>query len=396
MKIPLSILFGLALLLQVTQTAASAPLDSLKGVEPQLVRALHKLNQRQLDAALTDVKKLLQKNPEFRLAQFVYADLLMAKAGMPVKLDSGLPGKEKKQVLDLLSEARARWDRYHQQPDKNKLPAVLLQLSAQQKTAVVVDLLRSRLYLYENNAGTPRLLTDLYVSSGKNGEGKRLEGDMKTPTGAYFITGSLDISKLPDMYGTGAFPIDYPNAWDKRHGYTGYGIWLHGVPSDTYSRPPRSSEGCLALNNNELTTIMPFFQSGITPVLIGTGLQWLPRSEIDKQRLELNRVIEQWRKDWQSLDTDAYLQHYSRQFRGDKKDYAAWVAHKTRVNSTKTFIKVELSELSILGYPDEEDMVVVSYRQSYASNTFNSSSKKRQYWKKEADGRWRIIYEGKG
>jgi murein L,D-transpeptidase YafK len=320
----------------------------------------------------------------------------MAKAGMPVQLGGAMAGKEKKQIQDFLSEARVRWNRYHQQVSSDQLPSVLLQLSPQQKTVVVIDLLRSRLYLYENDAGSPRLLTDLYVSSGKNGEGKRLEGDMKTPTGTYFITRSLDISKLPDMYGTGAFPIDYPNAWDKRHGYTGYGIWLHGVPSNTFSRAPRSSEGCLALNNNELTTIMPFFQSGITPVLIGQQLDWSPRSEIEKRRTELSRIVEQWRSDWQSLDTEAYLAHYSRQFRGDKKDYKTWVTHKTRVNSSKKFIKVELSELSILGYPEEDDMVVVSYRQSYTSDTFNGSSNKRQYWRKEADGRWRIIYEGRG
>ena len=72
------------------------------------------------------------------------------------------------------------------------------------------------------------------------------------------------------------------------------------------------------------------------------------------------------------------------------------MAHKTRVNRAKTFIKVELTELNNLGYPEEKDIVVVSYRQSYASDTFNGNSTKRQYWQKEADGRWRIIYEGRG
>ena len=31
-------------------------------------------------------------------------------------------------------------------------------------------------------------------------------------------------------------PSTIPNEWDKRHGRSGFGIWLHGTPSDTYSR----------------------------------------------------------------------------------------------------------------------------------------------------------------
>ena len=370
--------------------------DTTSALEPQLISALHKLDQQQLDGALSDVKNVLQINPKFRLAQFVYADLLMAKAGMPVQLGSNMAGKEKAQVKDLLSEARVRWQRYQERARNEELPAVLLQLSPQQQTVVVTDLQRSRLYLYENVAGSPRLLSDFYVSSGKNGEGKQVEGDKKTPMGVYFVTDSLDTSKLPDLYGTGAFPIDYPNAWDKRQGRTGHGIWLHGVPSNTYSRAPRSSDGCLAMSNSELDAIKPFLQSGITPVLIGKQLDWLPRTSIDQRRQELTSAIEQWRRDWQSLNTNAYLEHYSKQFRSDNKDYKTWVAHKNRVNNAKTFIKVELSELSILGYPEKDNMVVVSYQQTYASDNFNGTSRKRQYWQKETGGRWRIVYEGKG
>src|SRR3546814_8483534 len=49
--------------------------------------------------------------------------------------------------------------------------------------------------------------------------------------------------KLPDFYGDGAYPLNYPNEWDKHEGRKGYGIWLHGTPSTTYSRPPRASDG---------------------------------------------------------------------------------------------------------------------------------------------------------
>jgi murein L,D-transpeptidase YafK len=58
--------------------------------------------------------------------------------------------------------------------------------------------------------------------------------------------------KLTDFYGSGAFPINYPNEWDRIRGRNGYGIWLHGTPRDTYSRPPRASDGCIVLSNEDL------------------------------------------------------------------------------------------------------------------------------------------------
>jgi len=375
------------------EIAGTRTLDS---VEPGLINAIHKLNSEELDEALLDVREVLDKSPRFHLAQLVYADLLMAKAGMPVQLGLPMAGNEKSRAEDLLNEARARWQRYQDRITDNNLPDVLMQLSPLQKTAVAVDLSRSRLYLYENESGTPRLLADFYVSSGKNGEGKRIEGDKRTPLGVYFVTSSLDISKLPDLYGTGAFPIDYPNAWDRRQGNTGYGIWLHGVPSDTYSRAPRASDGCLAMSNSELDAIKPFLETGVTPVIIGKKLDWLPREDVIYSRQELMAAVRQWQQDWQSLDTETYLGHYSKSFASDNKDYNGWAAHKRRVNRYKSYIKVELDNISILGYPQEKDMAVVSFEQAYQSDNLSSKRNKRQYWRKEADGQWRIVYEGKG
>jgi len=370
-----------------------------RGVEPRLIKAIDNINHERIDDALVDVQDLIKNTPQFDLAQLVYADLLMAKAGMPRELGLSPAITGNSRVASLRDEARVRWRRYQEKMDDAKLPDVLLQLSPRQKTAVVTDLSRSRLYLYENNANGPRLLADFYVTQGKNGKGKNVEGDSKTPLGTYFVTGSLDTDKLPDLYGTGAFPIDYPNAWDRRQGNTGHGIWLHGVPSNTYSRAPLDTRGCLAMSNSELDAIKPFLytgNTGVTPVIIGSKLNWVSAAEIERQATELNQRIDQWLKDWRSRDVDAYLKHYSRSFSSDTKNYNIWAKHKKRVNQQKRFIDVKLNDLSILRYPDQSDMVVVSYEQDYRSNNFNSVSKKRQYWRKESDGRWRIVYEGRG
>ena len=100
--------------------------------------------------------------------------------------------------------------------------------------------------------GALKLQTDYYVSQGKLGVKKFREGDQKTPIGVYYVNGRIPGPKLPDFYGTGALPINYPNEWDRRNGRGGSGIWLHGTPSDNFSRPPLSSDGCVVLANPDL------------------------------------------------------------------------------------------------------------------------------------------------
>lgn len=82
------------------------------------------------------------------------------------------------------------------------------------------------------------LSEDYYISVGKGGGDKRREGDEKTPIVVYRVSSYLPGSSLPDMYGPGAFPIDYPNPWDRKLGRTGSGIWLHGTESERFSRAP--------------------------------------------------------------------------------------------------------------------------------------------------------------
>ncbi|MDH3769142.1 MAG: L,D-transpeptidase family protein, partial [Gammaproteobacteria bacterium] len=269
----------------------------------------------------------------------------------------------------------------------------LVQLSPSQKNALVVDLAESRLFVFENKDGRPSLLGDFYVSGGKNGAHKQRQGDRKTPVGVYFVVDRLPGEELPDKYGPVAFPVDYPNEWDVRHGRTGGGIWLHGVSSNTYSRPPLDSDGCVALSNAELELVAPLLEEGSTPVLIGNGVSWMPVDKMAQRRAIIAGSIEQWRMDWESGEVDLYLGHYSDEFRGRGMDKKRWDAYKTNVNRNKRFIEVELDDLSVFAHPHESDMMIVSFRQQYESDRFSSNASKRQYWRLEQDGRWRIISE---
>jgi murein L,D-transpeptidase YafK len=210
----------------------------------------------------------------------------------------------------------------------------------------------------------------------------------------YFVTDFISPEELPDLYGDGAFPIDYPNVWDQRHGRTGYGIWLHGTPSKIYSRPPEDSNGCVIVSNQDLNALLPYVKKNNTPVIISDLIDWITKQEWTKRSGNYELFVETWRKDWESRNVDLYLRHYSKRYSGLGKDYNSWIEYKRRVNPSKKFIKVNITDKSIFLYPGEYQLMVVTFVQDYASDNFRRKFTKQQYWRMEDDGRWRIIYEG--
>lgn len=365
------------------------------GQEQQLVDALEKIRQDRIDEALPELRQLVNANPKFRLAQMVYADMLLSRS-RPIHGFGDFPAATYEQIAALRDEAFARWQHYLHPPPEDHLhiPRALVKLSPQQSHAIVVDTSQSRLYLFENRNGVPVLIDDFYATIGKNGVNKYEEGDQKTPLGVYFVTGFIKPDELPDLYGDGAFPIDYPNAWDQRHGRTGYGIWLHGTPSYTYSRPPRDSDGCISLSNRDLKIIAPYMQSGRTPVVISNHVQWMDKADWQRRQSYYDKVVDQWRKDWESRNPDRYLSHYSPNYKGLGKDYDSWVQYKKRINSSKKYIEVDISDKSMFLYPGEDGLLVVTFKQDYKSNNIERKFVKRQYWRQQKDGTWQIVYEG--
>ena len=346
------------------------------------------------DVALQNLDGLIRIKPNFRLAHLIRGDLLLARA-RPISTMGAVPNVPEARIEGLRAEALARLRAHRDQLPADRVPRYLLQLRDDQKHAVVVDTRRSRLYVYRNDDGRPHLVADYYVSSGKNGALKVREGDEKTPIGVYHVTESLPKKKLSDFYGSGAFPINYPNEWDRIQGRNGYGIWLHGTPSDTYSRPPRSSNGCVVLANPDLDALARILQVGSTPVIISEEVELLSLDDWASERKAFGGQLEQWRADWESLDTERYLSHYSKKFSAQGQDLEGWSRHKRQVNGGKSWIKVKVSNLSMLRDPGKEHLVLVSFDQEYRSSNLSNTVKKRQYWVHE-DGRWRIVYEGTG
>ncbi len=386
--------FLAALCLAAAGTALASPERSRPGMdaEPMLAEVFVHIEQNRLDAALAQTERLLKAYPNFRLGYLIKGDLLLARS-RPIKTLGDAANAPQDKLADLREEAIARLQAYRDKPPTDYVPRYLLQMQAEQKYAVVVDTQKARLYLYRNEDGKPRFVADYYISHGKAGTEKAREGDKKTPVGVYHVTASLPRQKLTDFYGNGAYPINYPNEWDKRQGRNGHGIWLHGTPSDTFSRPPKASDGCVVLANQDLDDLAKNLQIGTTPVIISNSIEWLSLDDWQAERTALSRSIEEWRSDWESLDTGKYLSHYSKRFQAGSQNYEQWSAQKRQVNAGKQWIKVNAANISMFRNPGKEEMVVVTFEQDYRSSNLSNAMKKRQYWIKE-DGAWKIVYEG--
>jgi len=365
------------------------------GPEGMLASIFNEIEANRLNNALDLTEALLHQHPNYRLANLIKGDLLLART-QPIRTFGALSDAPVDKVADLRAEAIVRLKGYREKPESNFVPRYLLQMQPDQRYAIVVDTKRSRLYLYENdvsNGGRPRFVADYYITHGKLGADKLIEGDKKTPVGVYHVTANLPRQKLADLYGSGAYPINYPNEWDKQQGRKGSGIWLHGTPSDTFARPPRASDGCVVLTNQDLDAVAKNLQVGLTPVIISPSVEWLSLDDWAKERDELNKTIESWRNDWESRDTDRYLRHYSKRFKSADQSYEQFAAQKRQVNASKEWIKLKVNNLSVFRNPGKEEVIVVTFDQDYRSNNLENQMKKRQYWQRE-DGKWKIIYEG--
>lgn len=352
-----------------------------------LTRAMQAVADGDLDRALREVDAALATHPDFHLAHLVRGDILLARSRPLQDVGGATAGGER--LGELRDEARLRLAGLREVAPANHFPRQILRLAPSQRYALLADASRARLYVFENVEGMPRLIRHFYMTVGRNGVDKRVEGDKKTPLGVYVVTQHIPRARLTDFYGAGAFPLDYPNDWDRTLGRTGYGIWLHGVPADTYSRPPRASDGCVVFANSDFTELARYIEPGVTPVVIAERMEWLPEAEWLAARSNLLAKLDNWKADWERLDQDGFLTHYSARFLSSEG--RGWVESKRRNIGNKDWIKLHLSDISLFLH-SSDNLAVVTFNQNYDSNSFRSMSRKRLHLALE-EGEWRIALE---
>lgn len=355
--IALKISFIATLLLGGIQVAVANPL-----IETPLKQGISAVVDQKVTLGIEQIEALAQKYPNFKLAQYVKADLLSYRSGQRFNKDFKSIFLSSAVYSEL--EARLKNDDVVK---KNLYPSEIVYLGQQYPHVLVADISRSRLYVYDNKLA---LVSSFYMSIGRAGAGKEKKNDGKTPLGTYFIDKRIDGEALPDKYGDAAYPLNYPNAWDKINGKTGHGIWLHGTAKASYSRVPNATEGCISLANDDLKELEQYISQN-TPIIIGNPVKW------SNNRVAINNT--------ESL----------KQFKGVNKTLDETIAqHIIPVNTSASVPAASannmvLNNLSLINGP-EKRMMVAAFLEYQADKV----TRVEQYWKNTGEG-WEVVSENR-
>jgi murein L,D-transpeptidase YafK len=281
------------------------------------------------------------------------------------------------------------------------IPSMLIRVPESMTTLFVAETSTATFYRIRRDGGT--LLEDgsFHMSIGQQGDGKQRSGDRRTPLGAYFVTEQLDTARLHEKYGVTAFPLDYPNAWDRRAGRDGDGIWLHGVDRNGGQRPKLDTDGCIALPNADLSSLIPAFEDNVTPVLVTRKIDWVAAGESASLRVELESRIEVWRKSQIKADLYEYLALYDDEFARwgmNKAEWSVlmWKNDSLQASAGEPIAASSVSDLLLLAYPEEEGLYLSRFRLTVVSNEREITSMVRLYWRRDEHGALRIITEDRG
>ena len=382
------------------KAAAPTPVKAEKYVakaglaEARLIEVYQLVASAQTRDALAKAQSLVQDYPHFQLAQLVYGDLLAAQI-RPIHTLGDVPEPMREAAAPVLrelrDEAQMRLKALRERPPAGAVPSEFLALSPRNKHAIAVDASRSRLYLFENRPSGLTLVADYYISVGKSGTEKSIEGDLRTPLGVYFITSNLNPKSLKDFYGSGALPINYPNELDSKRGKTGSGIWLHGTPPGQFSRPPLATDGCVVVANPDLDQIIRTVEVRTTPVVISQRLNWVTPNSVRSDGKPFEAALTAWQTAKSSGDMGRILSFYSPDFNSNGKTLSEWTpALRSEIGKVRGRA-IQLKDLSLLRWTDTADTMVVTFGE--VADGTRTGPVKRQYWARQGS-QWKIFFEG--
>ena len=367
--------------------------------ETRLIEIFSLIENSQFQEATAKSQELIRDQPNFHLAQLIHADLLTLRFQPKIGIAKTVIQENQAssaRLAALRAEAHKRLTALRERPPNGHVPDQFLALAPTTRHAIAVDASRSRLYLFENtvpanrqDSSTPqlRLVADFFISVGKSGINKRTEGDGRTPLGAYYITSMREKKSLPDFYGAGALPINYPNVLDTLRGRTGSGIWLHGTPPNQFVRGTLASEGCVVLSNPDMELLLRLVTPRTTPVVVTEQINWVAPSAQEENRAAFERQLNKWQQARSSPEPKDVAKFFSTQF-------SVKAATPTKTPEwdflVSTDVTLGLTQLSIMQWHDQDKVMIATFEETV--NQQASGVIRRQYWIQQPSG-WLLLHD---
>lgn len=311
---------------------------------------------------------------------FIFVTFLHSSNLEKLYLDEGIDAVEK--VLEKRLKSGDFWADYLKDRD------VLYGYYENDTMLVIVNKETKKMQVFDYINGVLKLRLTQDVIVGKDGN-KQKEGDLKTPVGIYTITKRF--TPPTDFYGPVAFALSYPNLMDKLDGKDGYGIWIHGFPSDGAQREILT-RGCVALTNDLLLEFESVVQDKNAVTIISED------KEATSTKQEIAQILSslyEWKNAWKISDSKVYLSFYDESFkRFDGMRIKQFRAMKKSIFNKKEDKIINFSNLQIIPYPNLENkkMFKIAFHEYYKTKSYKYKGHKELYVKLE-DGKMKIIAE---
>jgi len=225
-----------------------------------------------------------------------------------------------------------------------KIPDVLVAFDPGDNVAhsIVVEKKTQQIMLYAYDGK----FEEVYRKKCSTGEfpgRKTRSGDKKTPEGIYFFTKEYTKKHLSPIYGSRAFPMDYPNLLDQRAKRNGYAIWMHGT-----NKPikPRDTNGCISLKNDDIDAFAKSIVINRTPIVVTDKVTYVDVSVQEKAKTALLRFLTRWKDSVKGTYRDN-RQFYDQQY-FPKIPWWTWYKQKKRMFVINPSLAVEIKRISIL------------------------------------------------
>ncbi len=240
-------------------------------------------------------------------------------------------------VFTLIIQAEAGGDR---------LPSSLLKMP-ENEHAIIVEKKTQTLYLYSFKENQVSLTFQASCSTGGVSGPKEKAGDSKTPEGVYFLKDQYEDRYLTPVYGKMAFPSDYPNFLDLRRGKQGSAIWIHGTDK---ALKPMDSNGCVALENDNITVLSNHIRLNVTPLIIVEEITSKKIKDLEREGQRVSQVLTQWIQAMETGSYHDYLSFYADDYVPDISWWETWLGVRRNALGKKMSLKIIQENTGIYGH----------------------------------------------
>ncbi len=226
-------------------------------------------------------------------------------------------------------------------------------------------------------------------STGQAAGDKKVEGDLKTPEGVYFMERTVMTSYIDyEQYGELALTLNYPNPVDRIKAKTGFGIWVHGRGRELV---PFDSEGCVVMDKQHIRELEQMVELQNTPLIITSAFTWSPEKTMDHFHEKIAGLTGEWARAF-ARGSEDYFDFYDPDLLAISTDESFRVFRKNReeIFERCSLMDVYISRPEVLTGPD---YWVSYFRKIFSSCCTYTQGIKRLYWQKDEQGRMRIVGE---